>query len=113
MRVKRGIVRHAKHKKILKQAKGFIGRRKSVFKLAKQAILKAGQYAYRDRRKKKSTFRALWIVKINAAARAHDLSYSALMKKLTDANILINRKHLAYLAEFEPSSFNELLKKVK
>lgn len=113
MRVKRGIVRHAKHKKVLKSAKGYIGRKKSVFKLAKQASLKAGQNAYRDRKKKKSTFRSLWIVKINAAARAQGYSYSEFMKKLTDANITLNRKHLAHLAEFQPEAFKEIIKKVK
>lgn len=113
MRVKRGVVRHAKHKKIIKKAKGYIGRKKSVFKLAKQASLKAGQNAYRDRKKKKSVFRALWIVKINAASREYNMSYSAFIKKLTEKNIIIDRKQLAYLAEFEPLAFKGIVEKVK
>lgn len=113
MRVKSGTARHAHHKKIIKKAKGFIGRRKSVFKLAKQASLKAGQYAYRDRKKNKSNFRAIWIVKINAAARSYDLSYSQLMNKLATANITINRKHLSFLAEHEPVAFKAIIERVK
>lgn len=113
MRVKRGTVRHAKHKKIIKKAKGYIGRRKSVFKLAKQASLKAGQYAYRDRKKNKSNFRAIWIVKINAAARSYGMSYSQFMNKLAIAKIEINRKHLAFLAEHEPIAFKAIVEKLK
>ncbi len=113
MRVKRGTVRKAKHKVILKKAKGYTGRRKSVFKLAKQAILKAGQFSYRDRKNKKRDFRALWIVKINAAARQFDMSYSVFMKKLADAKIDLNRKMLANLAENEPKAFEAIAKKIK
>jgi large subunit ribosomal protein L20 len=113
MRVKRGTVRKAKHKVILKKAKGYTGRRKSVFKLAKQALLKAGQFSYRDRKNKKRDFRALWIVKINAAARQFDMSYSVFMKKLADAKIDLNRKMLADLAENEPQAFEAIAKKLK
>lgn len=113
MRVKRGVVRHAKHKKIIKKAKGYIGRRNSVFKLAKQAILKAGQFAYRDRRNKKRDFRATWIVKINAGIREYGMSYSVFMKKLTDAKIDLNRKMLADLAENSPEEFKAVVAKVK
>ena len=113
MRVKRGTVRRAKHKVILKKAKGYIGRRKSVFKLAKQAILKAGQFSYRDRRNKKRDFRALWIVKINAAARQFDMSYSVFMKKLSESKIDLNRKMLAEIAEKEPNTFKAIVEKLK
>lgn len=113
MRVKRGVVRRAKHKIILKKAKGYIGRRKSVFRLAKQAILKAGQFAYRDRRAKKRDFRSLWIVRINAAVREFGMSYSEFMKKLSVANITLNRKILADLAKNEPKSFKAIIEKIK
>jgi large subunit ribosomal protein L20 len=113
MRVKTGVVRRAKHKNILKKAKGYTGRRKSVFKLAKQAVLKAGQYAYRDRRNKKRDFRALWIVKINAAVREFGMSYSEFIKKLSDSNITINRKILADLAQNSPKTFEAIIKEVK
>ncbi|MFA5926899.1 MAG: 50S ribosomal protein L20 [Patescibacteria group bacterium] len=111
MRVKRGTTRHAKHKKIIKLAKGYQGRRKSVFKLAKQAVYKAGQHAYRDRRVKKRVFRALWIQQINSAARAMGLNYSTLMKKFADANITLDRKMLADIAENQPAVFKELVEK--
>lgn len=111
MRVKRGTVRHAKHKVVIKKAKGYIGRKKSVFRLAKQAILKAGQHAYYDKKKKKGVFRAGWIVKINAAVHAYNLSYSQFINKLLKANIQIDRKQLAYLAEHEPKSFEAIVKK--
>lgn len=113
MRVKRGVVRRAKHNKILKQAKGYRGRRKSVFKLAKQAILKAGQYAYRDRKNKKRVFRSQWIVTLNAAVRQYDLSYSVFIKKLADSKIEINRKLLAELAQKNPSAFEAIVAKIK
>ena len=113
MRVKRGTVRRAKHKKIIKAAKGFRGRRKSVFKLAKQAVIKAGQYAYRDRRVQKRQTRRLSIIKINAASREHQISYSVLIKKLKDSNIILNRKILSYLAENHPSSFDQVIKEIK
>lgn len=113
MRVKTGTTRRAKHKKILKAAKGYLGRRRSVFKLAKQAALKAGQYSYRDRRVKKRTFRALWIIKINAAVRAHGMSYSEFINKLNEKKIEINRKLLAEMAVKEPTALEEIIKKVK
>jgi len=113
MRVKTGIARHAKHKKVIKAAKGFQGRRKSVFKLAKQAIVKAGQYSYRDRRVKKREFRALWIVRINAALTNFGISYSVFIDKLNKAKININRKVLADLALNEPKSFEAIVKKIK
>ncbi len=113
MRVKTGVVRRAKHKNILKKAKGYIGRRKSVFKLAKQAVIKAGQYAYRDRRNKKRDFRALWIVKINAAVRQFDMSYSVFIKKLAEAKIKLNRKMLADFAQNEPETFKAIVKELK
>lgn len=113
MRVKTGTARHAKHKKIIKKAKGFQGRRKSVFKLAKQAILKAGQYSYRDRRVKKRTFRSLWIVRINAAVRIHGMSYSEFIQKLEKSKIDINRKMLSDLTVTDPKAFDAIVAKVK
>lgn len=113
MRVKRGTVRRSKHKKIIKNAKGYRGRRKSVFKLAKQAVIRAGQYRYRDNRNKKRDLKSLWIIKINAAVRNHGISYSDFIKKLSDKKIIINRKILANLAEHEPKSFEAIVQKVK
>ena len=113
MRVKRGVVRHAKHKKIIKSAKGYTGRRKSVFKLAKQAILKAGQFAYRDRKNKKRVFRSAWIVKINAALVEYGISYSVFIKKLSDAKITIDRKIMSDLIDKDPKSFKAIVDKVK
>lgn len=113
MRVKRGVVRRAKHKKILKMAKGYQGRKRTVFKLAKQAVLKAGQHAYRDRKNKKRDFRNLWIIRINAAVRNFDLSYSEFIKKLSNNKILINRKLLADLAQNEPKTFSAIIKEIK
>ena len=113
MRVKRGTVRKAKHNKILKLAKGYTGRRKSVFRLAKQAILKAGQFAYRDRKNKKRVFRSEWIVKINAAVREYGMSYSVFVKKLQDKKIELNRKMLAEIIESEPKAFKAIVDKVK
>jgi large subunit ribosomal protein L20 len=113
MRVRRGTARRAKHNKILAQTKGYSGRRRSVFKLAKQAVIKAGQYAYRDRKVNKRNFRALWIVKINAAARQFDMSYSVFMKKLALAKIELNRKMLADLAQNHPQAFETIAKKIK
>lgn len=113
MRVKRGTVRRAKHKKIIKLAKGYRGRKKSVFKLAKQAVQKAGQHAYKHRRTKKREFRALWIIKVNAAARELGISYSEFIKKMSDKKIILNRKMLANLAEHHPKSFEAVIKKVK
>ena len=108
-RVKRGVTSHARHKKILAQAKGYYGRRKNTIRVAKQAVTKAGQYAYRDRKARKRSFRALWIVRINAASRAHGLSYGRLMDGLNKADIDIDRKMLADLAVHEPSGFEALV----
>ncbi len=97
-RVKRGVTAHARHKKVIKQAKGYSGRRKNVYRVAVQAVTKAGQYAYRDRRQKKRVFRQLWIARINAGARECGLSYSRLINGLKKAEIEIDRKVLADLA---------------
>ena len=102
-----------RRKKILKQTKGYFGRRKNVYTVAKNANEKALQYAYRDRRKKKGNFRALWIQRINAAVREHDMSYSEFMGKLNKAGIDLNRKVLADLAMNHPQAFEEIVKKVK
>lgn len=107
-RVKRGVSAHARHKKVLEQAKGYRGRRKNVYRVAKQAVTKAGQYAYRDRRQRKRQFRALWIVRINAAAREQGLSYSRLIDGLNKANIEVDRKMLADLAVTDKAAFAEL-----
>jgi|TARA_B100000768_G_scaffold88995_1_gene83469 large subunit ribosomal protein L20 len=102
-----------RRKKILKQAKGYFGRRKNVWTVAKNAVEKGLTYAYRDRKNKKRTFRALWITRINAGARLHGLSYSELMGKLKQNNIDINRKVLADLAMNNPEAFSEIVNKVK
>ena len=112
-RVKRGTVARARHKKVLKQAKGFRGRRKNVYRIAKQAVMKAGQYAYRDRRNKKRTFRALWITRINAAVREMGMSYSTFMAGLKRANIDIDRKVLADLAVSDKAAFAQIASQVK
>ncbi len=112
-RVKRGTVARARHKKVLKQAKGFRGRRKNVYRVAKQAVMKAGQYAYRDRRQKKRQFRALWIARINAAVRELGMSYSAFMAGLKRANIDIDRKVLADLAVADKAAFAKIAGQVK
>lgn len=112
-RVKRGVQAHARHKKVLKQAKGYRGRRKSAFRVAKQAVTKAGQYAYRDRRQRKRQFRALWIMRINAAAREHSLSYSKFMHGLAQAEIDVDRKILADLAIKDPVAFGALADRCK
>ena len=112
-RVKRGVTAHARHKKILKLAKGFRGRRKNVFRIAKQAVMKAGQYAYRDRRQKKRQFRALWIARINAAVRELGMSYSVFMAGLKRANIDIDRKVLADLAVADKAAFAKIAGQVK
>lgn len=104
-RVKRSVVARSRHKKILKKAKGYYGARRKVYRVAKQAVTKAGQYAYRDRRQRKRQFRALWIARINAAARLHGLSYSRLINGLTIAGIEIDRKVLADIAVHEPETF--------
>ena len=112
-RVKRGVTARARHKKVFKQAKGFRGRRKNVFRIAKQAVMKAGQYAYRDRRQKKRTFRALWITRINAAVRELGMSYSTFMAGLKRANIEIDRKVLAELAVQDKAAFAKIAGQVK
>ena len=112
-RVKRGVTSHARHKKVLKLAKGYRGRRKNVFRIAKQAVMKAGQYAYRDRRAKKREFRRLWIARINAAARELGLSYSKFMNGMKKAQIDIDRKVLADLAVNDPGAFGSIVEKVK
>ena len=112
-RVKRGVTARARHKKILALAKGYRGRRKNVYRIAKQAVMKAGQYAYRDRRQRKRQFRALWIARINAAARECGLSYSKFMNGLKRAAIEIDRKVLADLAVFDKAVFAQLVEKAK
>ena len=112
-RVKRGVQARARHKKILKQAKGYYGARSRVFRVAKQAVIKAGQYAYRDRRQRKRQFRALWIARINAAARINGLSYSRFIAGLKKANIEIDRKVLADLAVYEQAAFAAVVEKAK
>jgi large subunit ribosomal protein L20 len=112
-RVKRGVTAHARHKKILKLAKGFRGRRKNVFRIAKQAVMKAGQYAYRDRRTRKRVFRQLWIARINAASRGLGITYSKFMAGLKKANIEIDRKVLADMAVNDPAAFGSIVEKVK
>ncbi|GAB1389266.1 MAG: 50S ribosomal protein L20 [Rubrivivax sp.] len=112
-RVKRGVTAHARHKKILKLAKGFRGRRKNVFRIAKQAVMKAGQYAYRDRRTRKRVFRQLWIARINAASRELGVTYSKFMAGLKKAQIDIDRKVLADLAVNDPAAFGSIVEKVK
>jgi large subunit ribosomal protein L20 len=112
-RVKRGVTAHARHKKVLDQAKGYYGARKNVYRVAKQAVTKAGQYAYRDRRQKKRQFRALWIVRINAAARMFDLSYSRMMDGLNKAGVEIDRKVLADLAVHDLPAFGKIAEKAR
>ncbi|MGB2257482.1 MAG: 50S ribosomal protein L20 [Flavobacteriaceae bacterium] len=107
------VAKRARRKKVLKQAKGFFGRRKNVWTIAKNAVDKAMLYAYRDRRNKKRTFRALWIMRINAGARQYGMSYSQFMGKLKEKNIGLNRKVLADLAMNDPKTFEEIVKKVK
>src|ERR687891_824023 len=108
-RVKRGVTSHAKHKKVLKAAKGFFGRRKNTIRIAKQAVEKSMQYAYRDRKNKKRTFRALWIQRINAAVREEGLTYSRFISGLTKAGIELDRKVMADIAMNEPAAFKGLV----
>ena len=112
-RVKRGVTAHARHKKVLDKAKGYRGARSKVFRVAKQAVTKAGQYAYRDRRQRKREFRALWITRINAAARANGLSYSRLMNGLRIAEIELDRKVLADIAVHDKDAFEQLAERAK
>jgi large subunit ribosomal protein L20 len=112
-RVKRGVTARARHKKVLDAAKGFRGRRKNVWRIANEAVMKAGQYAYRDRRVRKREFRALWIARINAAARECGLSYSAFMNGLKKASIDLDRKVLADLAVFDKPAFAKIADQAK
>lgn len=112
-RVKRGVTARARHRKVLKAAKGYYGARRKVFRVAKQAVIKAGQYAYRDRRTRKREFRALWITRINAAARANGISYSRLINGLKLAEIEVDRKVLADIAVHDPDGFSALAQAAK
>ena len=112
-RVKRGVTAKARHKKVLGKAKGYYGARSKLFKTAKQAVIKAGQYAYRDRRQRKRQFRALWIARINAAARENGMSYSVFMNGLKKAEIEIDRKVLSDIAIFDKQAFTALAEKAK
>jgi len=112
-RVKRGVTAKKRHKKILKLAKGYYGARSRVFRVAKQAVIKAGQYAYRDRKQRKRQFRALWIARINAAARLHGISYSRFINGLRKANIGLDRKVLADIAVFDKETFGQLAEQAK
>jgi large subunit ribosomal protein L20 len=112
-RVKRGVTARARHKKVLALAKGFRGRRKNVFRIAKEAVMKAGQYAYRDRRNKKREFRRLWIARINAATRSAGVSYSRFIAGLKKANIELDRKVLADMAVNDPAAFTTVVEKAK
>ena len=112
-RVKRGVTAHARHRKIIKRAKGYYGRRKNTFRTANQAVEKAGQYAYRDRRAKKRNFRALWIQRINAAVREHGLTYGRFIHGLTRAGVEVDRKVLADIAVREPAVLKALVDKAQ
>jgi large subunit ribosomal protein L20 len=112
-RVKRGVTARASHKKILDAAKGYRGRRKNVFRIANEAVMKAGQYQYRDRRQRKRQFRALWIARINAAARLNGMSYSRLINGLKKASIEIDRRVLADIAVHDAQAFSALAEKAK
>lgn len=112
-RVKRGVTAHARHKKVLKAAKGYYGRRKSTIRVAKQAVEKAGQYAYRDRKARKRNFRSLWIQRINAAVREHGMTYGRFIDGLNKAGIEIDRKVLSDMAINQPEAFVSLVEKAK
>ncbi|MEO1700509.1 MAG: 50S ribosomal protein L20 [Pseudomonadota bacterium] len=112
-RVKRGVTAHAKHKKVMKAAKGFYGRRKNTIRIAKQAVERADQYAYRDRKVRKRNFRSLWIQRINAAAREHGLTYGRLIDGLTKAGVEVDRKVLSDLAIHEPAAFAKVVEQAK
>lgn len=112
-RVKRGVTSHARHKKVIEKAKGYRGRRKNTIRIARQAVEKAGQYAYRDRKARKRNFRALWIQRINAGSRQHGLPYGQFMHGLVLAEIEVDRKVLADLAVHEPAAFEALVEKAK
>ena len=112
-RVKRGVIARRRHKKVLKQAKGYYGARSRIFRVAKQAVIKAGQYAYRDRRQRKRQFRSLWITRINAASRANGLSYSRFINGLKKAEIALARRVLADLAVHDKDAFAAVVEKAK
>ena len=112
-RVSRGVTTHARHKKVIKRAKGYYGRRKNVFRVAVQAVERGMQYSYRDRRKRKSDFRGLWIQRINASVRPHGMTYSQFINGLKKATIQIDRKILADLAVNQPNTFKALVEKVQ
>jgi large subunit ribosomal protein L20 len=112
-RVKRGVTGHAKHKKVLKSAKGYYGRRKNTIRVAKQAVEKANQYAFRDRKRRKRTFRALWIQRLNAAVREFGLTYSRFIDGLGKAGVTVDRKVLSDLAIREPAAFQAIVEKAK
>jgi large subunit ribosomal protein L20 len=112
-RVKRGVVAKARHKKVLKKAKGYYGARRKSFRVANQAVTKAGQYAYRDRRQRKRQFRALWIARINAAARVHGMSYSRLINGLQKAGIEVDRKVLADIAVHDIDAFGAIVEQAQ
>ena len=112
-RVKRGVTARRRHKKVIEQAKGYQGRRKNVYRVAKQAVIKAGQYAYRDRRQRKRQFRTLWIARINAAARECGMSYSRFIDGLNKAGVELDRKVLADIAVFDKAAFSQLAAKAK
>src|SRR3984893_6584957 len=112
-RVKRGVTARARHKKVIKLAKGYRGRRNNVYRIAKQAVMRAGQYAYRDRRNKKRVFRALWIARINAASREHGVTYSVFMNGLKKAQIELDRKVLSDMAIFDKPAFAAIVARVK
>ncbi len=112
-RVKRGVTARARHKKVLDEAKGYRGRRSTVFRIAKEAVMRAGQYAYRDRRNKKRVFRALWITRINAAVREHDMTYSVFIAGLKKAAIELDRKVLADMAVMDKPAFAAIVSQVK
>ncbi|MEY4517328.1 MAG: ribosomal protein [Pseudomonadota bacterium] len=112
-RVKRGVVAHRRHKKVMARAKGYYGARSRVYRVAVQAVMKAGQYAYRDRRQKKRQFRALWIARINAGARQNGLSYSRMINGLKKAQVALDRRVLAYIAMHDAVAFAALAEKAK
>ena len=112
-RVKRGVTARKRHKKVLKLAKGYSGARSRVFRVAKQAVTKAGQYAYRDRRQRKRQFRALWIARINAAARMNEMSYSRFINGLKKSNVIIDRKVLADIAVYDKPGFTRIVEMAK
>jgi len=112
-RVKRGVTSHAKHKKVLKAAKGYYGRRKNTIRIAKQAVEKAGQYAFRDRKRRKRTFRALWIQRLNAAVRPFGLNYSRFIAGLAKSGMVVDRKVLSDLAIREPAAFQAIVEKAR